>query len=186
MGTHPIFESDFDCLTEKHGSQMTETVKAAVTIQSAFRGYLIRKRNKAIDLQFASLVAEIAPSKLLEFWDAESLSRKSSKPPIPPSIDISDCCDEIEEEETKEEIKEETVEPKKREEKQAAFAQLGLKEKPSSIGALLAEAGFEGRCSLDRRDLVDKRRQLLSDLWNYQNAILARRQTNNQTRSHHG
>jgi len=141
---------------------MTETVKAAVTIQSAFRGYLIRKRNKAIDLQFASLVAEIAPSKLLEFWDAESLSRKSSKPPIPPSIDISDCCDEIEEEEeTKEEIKEETVivEPKKRE---AAFAQLGLKEKPSSIGALLAEAGFEGRCSLDRRDLVDKRSVLSS------------------------
>ena len=112
--------------------------------------------------QFASLVAEIAPSKLLEFWDAESLSRKSSKPPTPPSIDISDCCDEIEEEETKEEIKEETVEPKKREEKQAAFAQLGLKEKPSSIGALLAEAGFEGRCSLDRRDLVDKRSVLSS------------------------
>ena len=30
---------------------MTETdEKAAVTIQSAFRGYLIRKRNKSIDL----------------------------------------------------------------------------------------------------------------------------------------
>ena len=103
-------------------------------------------------------MAEIAPSKLLEFWDAESLSRKctSTRPSDPSSIDISDV-ENIVEEEVEVEKEEEIKIVQKTTKKTPAFAQLGLKSKPVSIGALLAEAGFEGRHTLDRRDLLDKR-----------------------------
>lgn len=52
---------------------------AALIIQSHYRGFLTRKRNNQIDLHFASIVAEIEPDKLLEFWDCEALSRREPK-----------------------------------------------------------------------------------------------------------
>lgn len=159
---------------------------AAIVIQSHYRGYITRKRNKEIDLKFASLVAEIAPNKLLEFWDLESLSRRRIK-----SVNLTDTDNKSESEielEEEIEIKKELIEEHKpveiekvESEKPNAFEQLGLKtsEARKSIGTILTEAGFKAR-TIERGDLVDKRRQLLSDLWHYQSAILERRQT------HHG
>jgi len=221
-------------------------VEAVTKIQAHYRGYLVRKRNREIDLKFASLVAEIAPSKLLEFWDTESLSRKSTRKAadcqksdifeeevdletpkevsveveqvveVPSSPKKDEITSEVKVEESKAHKALQTSEKvdfnivSKREleaeldkvgevvekepisktaevveaspvviDKPKAFEQLGLKSSPAkNIGAILSEAGFTSK--IDKSDLTGKRKQLLSDLWAYQSAILERRQT------HHG
>jgi len=47
MGTHPIFESDFDCLTDMNWS---DTTKIATTAACAIGGYFIYKRITEADL----------------------------------------------------------------------------------------------------------------------------------------
>jgi len=72
MGTHPIFESDFDCLTDCSGMQSADRNRAATLIQASFRGYQTRKRNASFDVEFAALVADIEPEKVC--WDRDLIN----------------------------------------------------------------------------------------------------------------
>jgi hypothetical protein len=257
---------------------------AALIIQSHYRGFLTRKRNNQIDLHFASIVAEIEPDKLLEFWDCEALSRREPKkrPDTAQSVDADpietktvsgsnwhlqlDTAESTSEAETQTEqnlnflepekstqqktqtptvpssehekevdipivivedippsvvtpdspncatlpntvqniiIPTETIEtsatykpeiptdkpkgpsptrllPSRSENRKSsipsAASELGIRTSPDkSIGEVLSEAGFSAK-SLSKEQLVEKRNQLLIDLWSYQSVIDQRHQ----------
>jgi len=253
---------------------------AALIIQSHYRGFLTRKRNNQIDLHFASIVAEIEPDKLLEFWDCEALSRREPKkrPDTAQSVDADpiasktvsgsnwhlqlDTAESTSEAETQTEQNLNFLEPEKSPEqtnqslpvpipdqevdipivivedippsselttetapqstvhnsvtvqkiikptdktervdtpeiptqkpkgqsstrllptrsenrKSSAASELGIRTSPDkSIGEVLSEAGFSAK-SLSKEQLVEKRNQLLIDLWSYQSVIDQRHQ----------
>ncbi|CBY13781.1 unnamed protein product [Oikopleura dioica] len=52
--------------------QAPDRYRAATLIQAAFRGYKTRKRNAALDLEFAALVADIEPEKVC--WDRDLIN----------------------------------------------------------------------------------------------------------------
>jgi len=135
--------------------------EAATVIQSHFRGYLVRKRNKEVDLLFGALVAEVEPDKLLNFWDCEAISRrnnpKTTKRPSSQASQTGEATD--------------CPKPDRPEKENKIATVLQIEETPEKI---LEEAGIDTRI-LGISELKSKRSQLLSDLWWLQSAIISRR-----------
>merc|ERR1712037_458803 len=49
MGTHPIFESDFDCLTENDARKMTKTRKRRISASKKTKSRKIKRSKKTIN-----------------------------------------------------------------------------------------------------------------------------------------
>jgi hypothetical protein len=168
---------------------------SAVIIQKYYRAFRIRKKNSEIDLNFASLVAEIEPDKLLEFWDTEALSRRnttlnnyttpsSTTTPNTTTTTTLKITTPIESKEIQTEpilhtpILSKT--PTKTGSNPTTGSTISAKDilgtksnQDEPIGKILSDAGFSPR-SLTKKQLLEKRKKLLSDLWFCQNSILER------------
>ncbi|CAG5105315.1 Oidioi.mRNA.OKI2018_I69.chr1.g2019.t1.cds [Oikopleura dioica] len=161
--------------------QPPDRYRAATLIQAAFRGYRTRKRNANLDLEFAALVAEIEPEKLLRFWDVEALSRRNYQ-------QIASKGETVQ-----------TYSRTKNEENQAVSSNIELiateeeKELPNNqesrdvqsysyINSYIMDFQQEdhGNLCVTKEQLDSKRLELLNDLWWLQHSIISRRQNLSQ------
>merc|ERR1711892_763418 len=110
MGTHPIFESDFDCLTDKLASRQTGTMSAqenvehveGVFIEPQLRGTPISRRTRG-----GSKIPILTPPKVAQRKDIEtSESEAESEGTKPEEHGAGDIVSELVNEATEEEEEE--------------------------------------------------------------------------------
>merc|ERR1711990_40189 len=81
MGTHPIFESDFDCLTEKKNKKMasqSEGIQRLLEAENDAKKLLdAARRQKAIKLKQAKEEAKIEISKFTKEREAEFKAKEA-------------------------------------------------------------------------------------------------------------
>merc|ERR1712189_169048 len=78
MGTHPIFESDFDCLTETMASQ-SEGIQRLLEAEAEAKKQLDHaRRQKAIKLKQAKEEAKIEITKFTKEREAEFKAKEAS------------------------------------------------------------------------------------------------------------
>merc|ERR1711971_916256 len=66
MGTHPIFESDFDCLTEMETNSINDLIdKVKAEVAPNPNAEIIIKKLDSVRLDFDQLATRISPEKLL-------------------------------------------------------------------------------------------------------------------------
>ena len=83
MGKEKTFQTVFNILETTEIYEVYSVRLKVRPITCLFKK-LLPKFLAKIFKKFASLVAEITPNKLLEFWDLESLSRRRIKEGVPP------------------------------------------------------------------------------------------------------
>merc|ERR1712123_387479 len=141
MGTHPIFESDFDCLTDKLASRQTGTMSAqenvehveGVFIEPQLRGTPISRRTRG-----GSKIPILTPPKVAHRKDIEtSESEAESEGTKPEEHGAGDIVSELVNEATKEEENESPIMSDADDEEDVDVADMSnkqLKERLTALG----------------------------------------------------